>query len=244
MTARDAPDTVLEGRAKEMLTVADVMTRDVITVAPDTPVQEVARLLYDKHISGAPVIDAAGHLVGILSEGDLMTHTAALGEDAHRSWWLRLFSDRTTRAEDYLKTHGLTAADVMSKNPHTVPPTASLADVARSLEQHRIKRLPVVEGDKMVGIVSRANLLRGLVTAEAPGEVTADDRDIATKLKATLDAESFGNLINPIVQNGTVHLWGLVENDTERRALILLAQRTPGVKTVEDHLARRPMIHG
>jgi CBS domain-containing protein len=229
-----------------MLTVADVMTRDVITIAPDTPVQAVAMLLYERHISGAPVVDAGGQMVGILSEGDLMTHTAALGEAAQpRSWWLRLFSDRTSRAEDYLKTHGLTAADVMTKDPLTVAPTASLAEVARLLERHRFKRLPVVENGRLVGIVSRANLLRGLVTAEAPGEVTADDRDIATRLRAALDAETLGGgLVNPIVQDGTVHLWGLVDNDTERRALILLAQRTPGVKAVEDHLGKRPAMRG
>ncbi len=228
-----------------MLTVADVMTRDVITIAPDTPVQEVAKLLYERHISGAPVVDAGGKVVGVLSEGDLMTHTAALGEEAPpRSWWLRLFADRTSRAEDYLKTHGLTAADVMTRDPVTVAPDAGLAAVARLLEKHRIKRAPVVEGGRLVGIVSRANLLRGLVTAEAPGEVTADDRDIAKRLEAALDAESFGGLINPIVQDGTVHLWGLVDNDTERRAIVLLAQRVPGVKAVEDHLGHRPLIRG
>lgn len=228
-----------------MLTVADVMARDVITIAPDMPVQAVAMLLYERHISGAPVVDAAGRLVGILSEGDLMTHTAAIGEETPpRAWWLRLFSDRTARAEDYLKTHGLTAADVMTRDPHTVAPTASLAEVARLLERHHIKRLPVLEGGRLVGIVSRANLLRGLATAERPGEVTANDREIAARLKAALDAESFGNLVNPIVQDGTVHLWGLVDNDTERRALVLLAQRTPGVKAVEDHLGKRPPMRG
>jgi CBS domain-containing protein len=228
-----------------MLTVADVMTREVITVAPDTPVQEIAKLLYERHISGAPVVDADGRLVGILSEGDLMTHAGALGGEApRRSWWLRFFADRTSRAEDYLKAHGRVAADVMTKDPHTVTPSASLAEVARLLEDHGIKRVPVVENGRLVGIVSRANLLRGLVTAEAPGDVTTDDREIARQLQDQLDKESFGNLLNPIVQNGTVHLWGLVENDTERRALILLAQNIPGVKAVEDNLGNRPMARG
>ncbi len=228
-----------------MLTVADVMTREVVTIRPETPVEEIAKLLYERHISGAPVIDAKGRLVGILSEGDLMTHAGALGGlPPPRSWWLRLFSDRTSSAKDYVKTHGRTAADVMSTNLRTVAPTASLPEVARLLEEHGIKRMPVVEGDQLVGIVSRANLLRGLVTADAPGEVSADDREIARRLRDELAAESFGSLVNPIIQDGIVHLWGLVDNDTERRALMLLAERVPGVKAVEDHLGQRPMVKG
>lgn len=220
-----------------MLTVADVMTRDVITITPDTPVEKAAELLYANQISGVPVLDEGGRLVGILSEGDLMAHTAAIGEPGkQRSWWLRFFGDATSRAEDYLKSHGRTAADVMSRSPLTVKPDASLGEVAALLEKHRIKRLPVVDGGKVVGIVSRANLLRGLATAERPSDAVANDREIKEKLQSAIEAEGFGRLVNPIVQDGTVHLWGLVEKDAERRALVLLAQGIPGVKAVEDNL--------
>lgn len=228
-----------------MLTVADVMTRDVITVAATMPVHEIAKLLYERHISGAPVLDDAGRVIGILSEGDLMGHAEAVGEAGHpRSWWLRFFGDRTSRAEDYLKTHGRTAADVMTRSPVTVGPDAGLAEVARLLEKRRIKRVPVIDNGKLIGIVSRGNLLQGLATAEAPGSVTADDREIAERLQAAIETEGLGSLLNPIVQDGTVHLWGIVDNDVERRALILLAQRVEGVRAVEDHLGNRPMVRG
>jgi CBS domain-containing protein len=228
-----------------MLTVADVMTKDVITIAPDTPVEVVAKLLYEKQISGLPVVDDKGRVVGILSEGDLMAHTAAVGADKPRSWWLRFFSDTGSRAEDYLKTHGRTAADVMSRSPMTVGPDASLADVAHRLEKHRIKRLPVVDNGKLVGLVSRANLLRGLATARAPAAAAAaSDREIKEKLEAAIEAEGFGRLINPIVQDGEVHLWGLVDTDTERRAIVVLAEGIPGVKSIENHLGIQPVWAG
>ena len=224
-----------------MLTVADVMTRDVIQVAPDTPVQAIAQLLFERHISGAPVVDASGALVGIVSEGDLMRHAGAVGETGPRSWWLRFFNDNEQGAADYVKTHGRTAADVMTRQPATVAPNAKLADVARLLEKRRIKRVPVVEDGRLVGIVTRSNLLQGLATASATGTINADDRDIAKRLEAELRAQSFGTFLNPIIQDGVVHLWGMVDNDAERRALVLMAEQIPGVKAVEDHLGRRPM---
>lgn len=228
-----------------MLTVADVMTRDVITIAPDTTVEAVAKLLYEKQISGVPVVDEQNRVLGILSEGDLMAHTAAIGSGKPRSWWLRFFSDTASRAQEYLKTHGRTAFDVMSRSPMTVAPDASLAEVAGLLEKHRIKRLPVVDGGKLVGIVSRANLLRGLATAEPPTAATeASDREIKEKLETAIAAEGFGRMINPIVQDGTVHLWGLVDNDAERRAILVLTKGVPGVSAVEDHLGIQPVWAG
>jgi CBS domain-containing protein len=224
-----------------MLTIADVMTRDVIWVAPDTSVQEVAKLLFERHISGAPVVNADGALVGIVSEGDLIRHAGAVGDSGPRSWWLRFFSDTAQGAAEYVKTHGRTAADVMTRQPITIPPDARLADVARLLEKHRIKRVPVVEGGRLVGIVTRSNLLQGLATATGPGTVSADDREIAKTLEAALGEQNFGIFINPIVQDGVVHLWGLVDNAAERRALVLLAEEVPGVKSVEDHLGQRPL---
>lgn len=228
-----------------MLTTADVMTRDVITVTPETSVREIAKLLYERHISGVPVVDEAGNVVGVVSEGDLIRHEGAVGESP-RSWWLRFFGDRATSAQDYVKTHGRLARDVMTKNPITVGEAEPLAKVARLLERHRIKRVPVVADHKLTGIVTRANILRGLaagadVAAEgrAPA-VAADDRAIAEKLLAKIRDEGFGTFVNPIVQDGTVHLWGLVDDDAERRAIVLLTQDMAGVKSVEDHLAKRP----
>src|SRR4051812_13350514 len=126
-----------------MLTAADVMTPNVITIAPETSVREIAELLYTRRISGAPVVDQEGHVLGIVSEGDLITHAAAIGEQ-RRSWWLNFFADASALAREYAKTHGRTARDVMSKDVMSVPETATLAEIASTLERHRIKRVPVL----------------------------------------------------------------------------------------------------
>ena len=139
-----------------MLTSADVMTADVVSVEPDTPVRDIAQLLYTRRISGVPVVEQ-GRLIGIVSEGDLIGHAAAIGEQ-RRSWWLSAFMDDSLSARDYAKTHGRTARDVMTSNVVTVEETTTLAEIAKTLERHRIKRVPVVRNDTLVGIVTRGNL--------------------------------------------------------------------------------------
>ena len=128
-----------------MLTSADVMTADVVSVEPDTPVRDIAQLLYTRRISGVPVVEQ-GRLIGIVSEGDLIGHAAAIGEQ-RRSWWLSAFMDDSLSARDYAKTHGRTARDVMTSNVVTVEETTTLAEIAKTLERHRIKRVPVVRND-------------------------------------------------------------------------------------------------
>src|SRR3954447_25412999 len=134
-----------------MLTAADVMTTEVVSIEPDMPVPKVAELLYNRRISGVPVVEH-GRLIGIVSEGDLIGHAAAIGEP-RRSWWLNLFSDESLSARDYAKAHGRTARDVMTTSVISVEETTGLAEIARTLEQHRIKRVPVVRDGDLVGIV-------------------------------------------------------------------------------------------
>src|SRR5918992_955268 len=126
-----------------MLTATDVMTTDVITVTPEMPLREIAKLLYTRRISGVPVVDPNRAVVGIVSEGDLMKHVEVIGEQ-RRSWWLTLFAGETVPAHDYAKTHGGRAQDVMTSEVITVNPAASLAGIATTLERHRIERVPVV----------------------------------------------------------------------------------------------------
>ena len=128
-----------------MLTAADVMTSAVITVKPETSIHEIAKLLCDHHISGVPVIDDEERLLGIVSEGDLIGHAQLAGEQ-RRSWWQTFLNDPTVLAQHYAKSHGRTASDVMTKDVVTVLETTSVADTARTLEQHRIKRVPGVAG--------------------------------------------------------------------------------------------------
>jgi CBS domain-containing protein len=219
--------------------VQDVMTRDVATATPETPVTELAKRLVERRISAVPVVDRELHVVGIVSEGDLLRRRE-LGTEARRSWWLEIFSDPDALAREYTKTHGLTAADVMSSPVFCVEESASLASIADMLETHGVKRVPVVRGGKLVGIVSRADLVRAFV-ASAPAPAPAgsrDDRQIEKALRERLNRESWARSItlNVVVENGVVSLWGFARSEEQRRGLKVLAQEIPGVKGVEDRL--------
>lgn len=228
-----------------MLTAADVMTPEVFVAAPTTPVAEIAKLLHEKRISGVPVVDGAGAVVGMVSEGDLIGRTEVVGMP-RQSWWLRAFGDPDILARDYAKSHGRFARDVMSAPVTTVAASATLAEIAKLLEQHRIKRVPVVKDGKLVGIVTRSNLLQALGAANMGKPASADDRSIRERLLAELESQPWASMAakNVVVQDGVVHLWGFVRTDDERRALVVAAQNIPGAKAVEDHLREYRMPVG
>lgn len=220
----------------------DVMTKPVVSIAPHIGVREIARLLYERGISAVPVVDDQGHLIGIVSEGDLMRRPES-GTEGRRSWWLELLGTAEERARSYLKTHGLTARDVMTRNVITVGENASLKEIARLLERKRIKRVPVLRSGKLVGIVSRANLLHGLVAA--PGRparrASPDSIRVRQAVMAELNVAGVQTLyMNVVVADGTARLWGYAESEAERRAAALAAKRTPGVRKVENNLALLP----
>jgi CBS domain-containing protein len=228
----------------------DVMTTNVITVGPDTSVQEVAKLLSEKSISGVPVVDSQNRLVGIVSEGDLL-HRVETGTERRvrrrRSWWLDTIGSDEELARDYVKSHGRTAKDVMTRDVVSVTETTQLSDIATLLETKRIKRVPVVRDGQLVGIVSRANLVRAL--AAAGGQLTtdtaADDRTIRQKLLAELKGQPWVHTwaADIIVRDNVVHLW--VSDDRpeeERRALRVAAENVPGVRGVEEHIVPAPVI--
>ncbi|MGQ9371967.1 CBS domain-containing protein [Azospirillum sp. ST 5-10] len=226
----------------------DVMTAPVITVAPETPVPDIAALLLERRISGVPVCDGAGHLVGILTEGDLL-HRAETGTERRRSRWLELFTGGRDRAAEYVKSHGSRAADVMTRRVVTVAPDTELAEIASLMERERVKRVPVCAEGKLVGIVSRANLLHGLVAyrqgkAGAAGADVGSDAAIRHQLMAQLADEPWINLnqINIVVSDGVVHLWGVVETDEQRHALRVAAESVSGVKAIEEHLHRNRFV--
>jgi CBS domain-containing protein len=227
-----------------MLTAADVMTTDVISVTPETPVQDIARLLHTRRISGVPVVNPDNSVVGIVSEGDLIGHADLVGEQ-RRSWWLSLFNDAATLARHYAKNHGRFARDVMTQPVITVAPTATLAEIAKTLEDHRIKRVPVIRDGKLAGLVTRGNLVQTLATADVSRPANLDDRAIRERLLEALKAQPWAPLAltNIVVQDGVVHLSGLVSNEDERHALRVAAENVPGVKGVQDNLRRPPVSH-
>ena len=228
----------------------DVMTTGVITVDPDTSVQAVAMLLSEREISGVPVVDAADRLVGIVSEGDLL-HRVETGTERltgrRRSWWLDTIASDQELARDYVKSHGRTAKDVMTREVISVTDTTDLAEVAMLLETKRIKRVPVLREGKLVGIVSRANLVRALAATKSDLAVDAatDDRAIRSKLLAELMGQEWFKTqdwfkiwaADVIVRDRVVHFW-LAANQTgeERQALRVAAENIAGVRRVEEHI--------
>jgi CBS domain-containing protein len=132
----------------------EIMTWQVITVRPDTSVRDIAALMVEKHISGVPVVTDSGKLIGIVSQSDLL-HRQEVGTERKHKWWFRIFGDASAAAREYVKAHGLTAHDIMSRYVVSVRDDAELREVADILDKSRIRRVPVVEGDRLVGIISR-----------------------------------------------------------------------------------------
>ncbi|PWC84819.1 hypothetical protein TSH100_16845 [Azospirillum sp. TSH100] len=216
----------------------DLMTPRVITIAPDATIAEAARKMLENHISGMPVVDAAGKVVGIISEGDLLRRVE-LGTARHRSWWLGLVSGGTLPAEDFIKSHARKVADVMTSHVTTVDETASPEEVVRVMETRRIKRVPVVRHGTLVGIISRANLLRALASVSPEAPTTAsDDRALKERVTAAVKELSWESRSHDaiIVRNGVVQLWGFVSSGSQRDALRVAAEGVPGVKAVENNI--------
>ncbi len=218
----------------------DVMSSPVITVEQATSVGEIARLMSERRITGVPVVDAAGKLVGMVTDGDLCRR-AELGTERNPEGLLdRLFNTRPD-AHDYVEARGRTAADVMTREVYAVRPETPLNRVADVFEARRIRRAPVIDDGKLVGIVSRADLVRSLaanVQDAPPANLT--DRQVRDLVMAEFKRLSFGlrSEGSVIVQDGVVHLWGFVPDETERRALRIAVEAIPGVKAVEDRTGR------
>lgn len=228
------------------MNASDVMTVRVVTIEPDATVQTAAKLMLERGISALPVVDKAGKLIGIISEGDLVRR-AETGTERKSSWWLNVVSGADQLAYDFVKAHGTRVSDVMTREVVVAKPDTSLRDVARLLESNRIKRVPVVEGDMVVGVVSRANLLQALASAKPrTGGVQPSDSELRDIIIDRIAAQpwSHPSLLNPIVTDGVVDLWGMVLTSTEQDAVRVLVEETPGVRGVNSHLAVRQIPSG
>jgi CBS domain-containing protein len=221
-----------------MMQAADVMVRDVVTVHPETDVSDAVKLLAERDVSALPVVDAQGALVGIISEADLI-HRAEIGTEKHRPWLLESLTGATTLAKDFAKSHGKKVGEIMTTEVVTATEDASLAEIASLFERHRIKRVPIVRDGQVIGVVSQSNLIQALASAVGVSQAGHDtDRRIRDEILARLkqqDWTDFGSR-NITVNNGTVHLWGLINSDAERRALTALAESVPGVSRVRDEM--------
>jgi CBS domain-containing protein len=220
----------------------DVMVSPVVTVKPSCPVKEVAGILLERRISGVPVVDDAGRLVGIVSEGDLL-HRAETGTERKHSWWLSIVAGDGALAADYAKSHARKVADVMTRKLVTATPDTPLDEIAMLLESHSIKRVPIVENGQLVGIVSRANLIQAVASARTRLDVPLSDTKIRESLLAHLRAQPWAHtsLLNVTVTDGIVDLWGMTYSDVERKAIRVAAEATPGVRAVNDRLMGWPI---
>ena len=218
--------------------VADVMTRNVLSVSPDATVDEAARMMLERGISGLFVVDAKGELAGIVTEGDLLRRDE-LGTERHRPWWLRMIVSPGRQAADFTRTHGRRVSDVMTEAVISVATDATLEDVVEIMEENRIKRVAVVARKRVVGVVSRSDLLRALVgRSRSAAPVSTDDRTIREAILDGLDNASWApaTTLGVNVAGGVVDLWGTIMDEKERRAIRILAENTPGVTAVHDHL--------
>jgi CBS domain-containing protein len=219
--------------------VRDVMTSPVISVEPDTPVLQAVRIMLQRHISGLPVIGKDGRLVGIVTEGDFLRR-AETGTQRRRPRWLEYLVGPGRLADEYTHSHGRKVEEIMTAEPLTVNEDTPLEDVVKLMEKHGIKRLPVVRGIDVVGIVSRANLLHALAAvAREVKPAAAGDSAIRDRVLKELSGQLWApvSLINVIVRNGVVDLGGSITDARERQALIVAAENVPVVKAVKDHLA-------
>ena len=216
----------------------DVMTSPVISVEPDASIWEAVRIMLQRRISGLPVIDKGGRLVGMVSEGDFLRR-AETGTQRQRSRWLEFLIGPGRLADEYTRSHGRKVQEIMTPDPVTVAEETPLEEIVRTMENRRIKRLPVVRGKHVVGIVTRANLVHALAgVARELMPTTASDEAIRARLLADLTKEPWApvGLIDPIVRNGVVELWGMITEERQRQALITAAENVPGVKAVRDYL--------
>jgi len=221
----------------------DVMTLGVYTVKPTTSVKDVARLFMQRRISAVPVVDDQGKIIGIVSEGDLL-HRSEISTQRRHPWWLDLMvRDEVLDAEEYIKAHAKQVADIMTRNVITAETDTPLQEIAEILAKYTIKRVPIVRDGRLVGIVSRANLVQAIATSGSDLDVPLSDTTIREQLLTHLNKEDWAHtaLLNVTVNGGVVDLWGFIESDTERKAIRVAAEATPGVRAVNDHMTARPI---
>jgi CBS domain-containing protein len=215
-----------------------VMTRDVISIDPDATVLQAARLMLQHHISGLPVIDKDGNLVGVLSEGDFLRRRETKTELRH-SRWLEFLMGPGRIAAEYSHSHGSKVSEVMTPEVQTVDEVTPIEDIVDLMERRRIKRVPVVCGGQVVGIVTRSNLMHAMVSLARVAQPAAkDDAAIREQLLAEIQKERWAPAAstNVVVQDGVVELWGVIVDERQREALKVAAENIPGVKAVKDHL--------
>ena len=219
-----------------MMQVRDIMKRNVFTVGPEQSIVTAARLMLQHHVSGLPVVGADGALIGIVTEGDFLRR-GEIGTTRRRPKWLEFIVGPGRLASEYVHSWGRKVAEIMTPNPCTIDENATLETVVELMERHRIKRLPVMRDDCLIGIVSRANLMHALASlARSTSQPAGNDITIRERILAALAEHHWALGLNVVVKNGIAELGGTITDERERQACIVAAENVPGVKAVHDHL--------
>jgi CBS domain-containing protein len=224
--------------------VRDVMTTNVISISAQTTILEAARTMLRNRISGLPVVDAEGRLIGMVTEGDFLRRSE-IGTERQRPRWLEFLLGPGRMAEDYVRAAGRKVEDVMTRDPVAVSEGDDLAIMVELMERRRVKRLPVLRDGKMVGIVSRANLMRALVSLARSEEApVGGDQALRERLVAAFAQQSWAPHVNIVIKGSVAELWGTITDERERQACIVTAENVAGVRAVHDHLTWIEPISG
>lgn len=224
--------------------VREAMTKNPASIGPQAPIVDIAKFLLVHGISAAPVVGEGGELLGVVSEADLV-HREELGTLKRRAWWLsvltEVFTDSDDRARAFIKSHGWVAGDVMTRGAIAVHPDADIADAAALMDDKRIKRVFVTEGGALVGVVTRADLVRVLARQVAKSTPARSDSAIRDELQRQIRETDWAPCVwvTITVHHGVVELSGGIESDVQREGLVVLARGIPGVRRVNEHLVKR-----
>lgn len=226
----------------DQLLARDVMSTKLIVVAPKTSVDKIATILMLNMISAVPVVDEKFHILGIVSEGDLLARDEA-GSLPRRSWWLTLFEDSDELARQYSRAHGRTAEDVMTRHVVSVGPDATTAKIADIMRRRGIKRVPVVEDGRLIGIVTRADIVQMVALGAAPEAVTRPDNEIQDEVMERLKQAPWAGteFLSVSVKDQSVEVSGLVASADQKHALAVLIREVPGVRAVRDITSVMPL---
>lgn len=216
----------------------DIMTRHVVSVTPESTLSDFADVLLKNGISGVPVITAKGNLVGMITEGDCLNRVE-IGTEQKQSFWRSLLADPESRAEKYIRAHGRKVSEVMTRNLITAEEDTDVSEIIHLMEKHRVKRIPIVAGNSVVGIVSRANIVQTMASLLRGVDTDVSDEKLRSKVLQALaelpwPAKTF---VNVTVKDGVVDLWGAFTSYRQDESAIVAAENVPGVKGVHNHLA-------
>ena len=218
-----------------------IMTRNVVTVSPETTIIDAAKAMLQHHVSGLPVVEAGGKLVGMVSDGDFIRR-AEIGTERRHGRWLSRLAGRQQIASDFVRAHARKVGDIMTPNPATVAEDTPLEQVVQVMEANNVKRLPVINGDRLVGIVTYTDFVQAVASLahDIPSPTANDDR-ICEQVMAAIDKAALHPCrFTVAVRSGVVHLNGVAGNEKMRKTAIIAAESVPGVTTVHDHLWIHP----